>query len=1458
MKNIDGLLIELRSRGIQLWLEGERLRYKAPKDALTADLLDRLKINKTEIISFLKDAAALTDSQLPPIVAIDRQAKLPLSFAQQRLWFLHQFEPNSSSSNMPVVVKITGTLDVACLELSITEVFNRHEVLRTTFPAVEGQPTAIIQPPSAIELPVIDLRQLADRDAEAFRLATQEACAPFNLADGPIMRVKLLWLNDTEYLFIWNLHCIICDGASSDIFYQDLIAVYSAFSEGKPSPLADLPIQYVDFAHWQRQWFQGEVLDSQINYWKQKLEHLPSALQLPTDRIRPTDVQTYQGDRAARMLPKALNHALNTLSQTMGSTLFMVLLSAFEVLLYRYSGQEDMLINFASAGRGQVETEGLIGFFSNTLLLRTNFSGNPTFRELLNRVRQESLEAYAHQDIPFEKLIEELRPEQNQSRSPLFQVKFALNPPWSDGRGMASVHLQEVTFTSLFGYIYHGKTKYDLTLVMREQDEGLGYVFDYNADLFDASTVNRMLDHFQNLLEGILANPDRRISDLPLLTPTELQHLFPDWHKSQKPWTKNTCVHEAFEAQAEKTPDAIALVYQDEMLTYKEVNGRANQLANYLQLLGVTPEMPVGIYLERSPDAIVSLIGILKVGAICVPLNPTDSPERLHSILENAQASVLLTNVAIAETISTSMSKVVYLDLEWDTIQQQSRTFISHNVTPESLAYILYTSRPTEQPLGVSILHRNIIQQIKSSDELNFSSTDIFLQCNSLSSEISLFEIWNGLLNGARLAISPSNGLSPKSLGQICQQYQVTIAWLPTRILHQIVNEQIESLKSLRQVLTSGDALSVSVVEKLRQLPECRLIYAYNLPENTGITCFNQIETIPSTNTAIPVGRAISNTQVYILDQHYQPVAIGILGEIYIGGEKIAQGYANHPDLTASKFITHSFDRESVTHLYKTGDLARYLPDGTIELVGCADTIPMAYGLRVETGRIETALSHLPNVQEALTTILPDSSGQEFLVAYVVPRTNQTVSVTELRSFLKQKVAAHMLPSAYIILDTLPLTSDGFIDYKALPLLDASSSVIETTFVAAQDDLELQLIKLWENTLGVQPIGITDNFFDLGGHSLLAVRLFAQIEETFGKNLPLSILLKASTIEHLAAVIRQDVATDIWSPLVELKQGTSRPPLFCVHGGGFNVLIYRDLALGLDPEQPVYGLQAQGLDGQKTTRGSSLEEIAYDYVKEIRTVQPHGPYHLAGLSHGGGIALEMAQQLHKEGERVAFLGMFDTYGPGGIKLLSPLPRLLSSLQYAFRYSVPRIFVAFRQDGLDAIFSRANKVVKALKKPSYQSISETSSPGAVSETDLKQNIENQNTSNPNEKRLEDQMNRVSRYILEHSPWAFFSPSAQLRESNNTISNTLKTLEESYSKIHKVYIPQPYPGRITIFRAMESPPGYQLERNLGWGKIAQDGVELYKIPGDHTSIMASPVLSEIMEACLKKAIDKQCSS
>lgn len=1427
MKTLDELLSELRQRDVKLWLEGERLRYRAAKDSLTPELLTELKTQKAEIINFLRQITTAASSQIPPIVACERNGNLPLSFGQQRIWFLHQFEPNSSSNNMPVVVRFTGNLNVACLEESLKEVVRRHEVLRTTFPAVNGKPTQVIATDVSLTLPIIDLRQVPDekREAEALLLATKEAHQPFDLANGPILRLLLLRLSDREHLLIWNMHCIVCDGASSDIFYQDFTTIYKALSAGNASPLTPLPVQYADFTNWQYQWLQGEVLESQVNYWKQKLEGNLPIIELPYDHPRPHGVQTYRGDRAALLLSKTLNHALTDLSQKWGVTLFMTLLTVFELLLYRYSGQEDLLISFASASRGQVETERLIGFFSNTLVMRGNLAGNPTFRQLLDRVRKDCLEAYSHQDLPFERLIEELRPEQqSRNSSSLFQVKFSLNPPWSNGRGMGAVQLPDLTITSLFGYIYHGKTKYDLTLVLREQDNGLGMVFDYNAEMFDASTIERMLGHFKTLLEGIVANPDQPISELPLLTAGEQHQVLVDWHGKQADYPQNSCIHQWFEAQAKRTPDNIAVSFENQQITYQELNQRANQLADYLQTLGVKSGVLVGLYVEPSLEMIVGLLGILKAGGTYVSIAATSGQDSLSFILKDAQISVVLTQSSLVEKFSEHQVKVICLDNDWEGIALHTTENQNHYTTDQTLACVMYVSGGNGKPNGIAITHRNLVtHSLAISDTWELTQSDRLLLIPSISCDSfieSLFPTW---ISGATVILQSQELQSTTQFFPFIAQQQITVVNLPTYFWHQLVKEPTLSPQtlpaSLRLVMVGGEKVSrnayLTWVEKVGK--QVRWLNGYGSLETTlTATVYDPATASEASNTRseIPIGKAIANTKIYILDRRSQPLPIGVTGEIYISGIGVAQGYFNRLELTSEKFIPNPFSSESGSYLYRSGDLGRYLSDGNIEFIGRLDNQVKIRGFRVELTEIETILGQFPGVQKTVVIAKEDIPGDKHLVAYLVPKEGETFGSEQLLSFLQQKLPEHLLPSAFVIVDSLPLNANGQVDRKALPALNTTNSKIEKIFATAENPLQLQLTEIWENVLGVHPIGITDNFFDLGGHSLLAVRLFSEIEKIVGKNLALSILLQAPTIEQLANIVERekssksgvaatptsDVKSETsipWSSLVAIQPNGSKPPFFCVHGLGGEVLRFRELAVHLGADQPFYGLQPQGLDGKQLPY-TRIEDMAAHYIQQIQTIQPHEPYLIGGYSSGGIIAYEMARQLAIQGKKVALLVLFDTYGSRNIESVSlqkPASRHWKSL----------LAIAY------------NGLIKQVRE--------------------------------NTERLKYQIKEILWRIVFHFHLILGRPLPY--------SNRKYMVEEATRQALRKYVLQVYSGRATVFRTEDGLVVGQREADakMGWGKLALGGVDIYDISGIHNSIFKEPhvrSVSEKMKACIDQII------
>jgi amino acid adenylation domain-containing protein len=1452
-KTLDEFLGELRQLGVKLWVEGDRLRYRAPEGSLTPERLADLKARKAEILAFLQQINT-TSAKFSTILPVPRTGNLPLSYTQQRLWLQFQLEPDSPLGNIPNIYRLKGNLNVAALEQSQHEVVRRHEILRATFPTVDRQPTQVIAPELRLPFPTVDLQHWSsgDREIEAQRLSDEEAQRPFDLTQGPLIRLRLLRLQDDEHILIITVHRIICDGSSFDVFFRELIALYKAFSANQTSPLPELPIQYADYAIWQKQWLQSDELELQLNYWKQQLGGNLPTLQLPTDHPRPP-LQTYRGSRHYKLFPKTLCDGLNALSQRAGVTLFMTLLAAFKVLLHRYSGQEDLLISFTNAGRGQVETEGLIGPFSNTLVLRTQLAGELDFLDLLDRVRQVALEAYTHQDLPFERVIDAVRPERSRERSPLFQVLFALNPPWLSDRSLSLIELPGLSIKSLFGYVYVGETKFDLTLVMRETDQGLRAVFECNADLFEDDTITRMLAHFQTLLESIVANPNQSLATLPLLKPEQRHQLLVDWNQTQTAYPA-ACIHQLFEAQVDRTPEATAIGFGQQQVTYRELNQRANQLAHYLQAQGVGAETLVAICVERSPEMLIGLLGILKAGGAYLPLEPAEPHERRASKLRHAQVSLILTQAHLSPLLLDFGAQVVSLDADWEAIAQYDSENPSSPATAENLAYVIYTSGSIGEPKGVTITHRSMVNHSVAVGKVyELTHRDRVLQFSNISFDVMVEELFPTWLCGGAVVLSPAEISTsiPHFLQGIAEQ-AITVLNLPTAFWHGLVKEMPilkQSLPSdLRLVIVGGERVSKSAYQDWRSQVGSfpRWLNAYGSTETTVTATIYDPLSSPGDlrpDSEIPIGQAIANLQTYVLNRSLQPSPVGVPGELYIGGVGLSPGYLNDSDLTLAQFIPNPFSDVPGARLYKTGDVARYLSDGNLEFIGRADFQLKLQGFRVEPIEIETQLEQYPTVQQAIVLCQEQYPEQKSLVAYLVLQPDQAIDLQELQSFLKQKLPYYMLPDSFMVLETLPLTPNGKVDRRSLPTPTPLDIVSNETLLSYRDDIEQQLTQIWEETLGTQPIGIQDNFFDLGGHSLLAVRMFAQLEETFGKSLPLATLLKAPTIEKLAIVLRQSEWSAPWSPLVEIQTEGSKPPLFCVHGGGFNVLIYRNLAINLGTDQPVYALQARGLDGNQPIV-NRLEEMATDYVREIQRIQPEGPYFLSGLSNGGNIALEMAQQLTAQGQEVALVALFDSFGPDGIKLLPSYPRLLSSLYYVLQYSVPRFLTKLFQSGPKPLLAEFQKALSKLeqanrlsdpKASSDQKIS-TASPSSTDKTSV----------------LEQRMNQISQYILEHSSWAFFSPSAQLREMDDAVSKTLKQLEESYRRVHKAYTPRPYSGRIILFRATERPPGYWLDPQLGWSKIAKDGIEVYKIVGHHTSIMDSLVLAEKMSVCLDNAL------
>lgn len=1319
---------------------------------------------------------------------------LPLSFGQQRLWFIERLSPGESVYNVSRAVRLYGLLNVKALQKALDELVRRHESLRTNFTSVEGAASQLIHATRPIHLNLADLRELPpdEREREASRLLKLEAELSFDLAQDPLLRVTLLRLSGDEHLLLFTLHHIVCDGWSMQVLVEELSALYSASLKGETATLCDLPIQYADFACQQRELFQGEAFDKQIAYWRGQLEGIPAVLALPADRARPR-VQTFHGARQTLSLSQEVTAQLKSLSQAQSVTLFMTLLAAWQALLHRYSGETDIVIGSPIAGRNYTETENLIGLFVNALALRTDLSGDPTFSELLERVREVALGAYAHQDLPFEKLVEELQPQRNLSYNPVFQVVFALQ----NGSG-ADLQLDGLRTTP--AEIQTTTAKFDLTLDVIEKNDALLCSLEYNTDLFESDRMVRMLGHFEMLLTALVSDPAQRISAPLFLTETERQQLLVEWNNTQSDYPRHKSVHQLFESQAAQTPNATAVVLGDEKLSYLELNRRSNQLALYLRRQGIGPESLVGICMDRSLELVIGLLGILKAGAAYVPLDAEYPRSRLSFMLEDASVSLVLTQQRTVGSLPEN-SPTICLDSEWEMIAAESEQNLACEVTADNLAYVMYTSGSTGEPKGVAVVHRNIVRLVKETNYASFGSDEVFLQLAPVSFDASTFEIWGALLNGASLVMMSPGTPSLDELGETIDQYRVTTLWLTAGLFQLMVDTHLEDLRGLRQLLAGGDVLSVAHVKRfLDEAPNCRLINGYGPTEGTTFTCCHPISQGSQIGESIPIGRPIANTQVYILGQGLQPVPVGVTGVLYIGGDGLARGYFKRPELTRERFIANPFVNDPQARLYKTGDLARYLADGTIEFLGRCDQQIKIRGFRIEPGEIETALNQHPGIRECVVTAREDTPGDKRLVAYVVALGNSEIRLSELRDHLKQTLPDHMLPSTLVFLKELPLSPNGKVERAALPSPGNERPELDRGFVGPRDEVETRLAQIWEATLNVRPIGVRDNFFDLGGHSLLAVRLFAQIEKLFNRQLPLAILFQAPTIEGLATVLREEPASRS-SSLVAIQPGGPKPPFFCVHAVGGNVLEYHELARHLGPDQPFYALQSQGLDGKRAPL-TRIDEMASVYLEEMRAVQPHGPYLIGGRSFGGLVAFEMACQLQAEGEEVSLLALLDTYPIGHYKLLpSDDKRNASSYRLAKRFES---------------HSRNLKQLRFRRK------------------------------------LEYLWNKL-RYVPAKTKGQVWASVFKLYgEGARPIPRLLRNIEQINFSAARNYLPQVYPGKVTLFLASaDMTAAYDLRE--GWEALAQ-GVEVHEIEGDHINIIKEPFVGQLaaeLNACLEQA-------
>ncbi|HYO15771.1 MAG TPA: amino acid adenylation domain-containing protein [Thermoanaerobaculia bacterium] len=1051
---------------------------------------------------------------LPPLRPVPRDRDLPLSPAQQRLWFLDQLEPASPLYNIPLGLRLSGWLDVRALAASLSEVVRRHEALRTRFPAVGDGPVQVVDPPATLPLPVIDLSGVGETEAE--RLGREEAARPFDLAAGPLLRLTLLRVTPEEHLLLLTVHHIVADGWSIEVLVREVAALYPALLAGEPSPLPELPLQYADYALWQQRWLaDGSVLDPQLAYWEERLAGSSPAIALPFDRPRPA-AQSFRGARRAFTVPADLAAALQSLSRRQGATLFMVLLAGFQALLQRFSGQDDLVVGAPVANRRWRETEDLIGFFVNSIVLRCDLGGDPEVGGAIARVRDAVLAAQAHQDLPFERLVEHLQPARSLSHTPLFQVVFALQGP-ELGRielpGLAASPVDD---------LHTGTAKFDLTVVLAQREDGLAGWCEHSTDLFDVATVGRLVEGYTRLLAGAAADPGLALSRLPLLGDADLRQVLVEWNETSSAYPADVPIHELFARQAASGPDRVAVIFEDRWLTYAELDFRADLLADRLRWLGVGPEVKVGVCLGRSPEMVVALLAILKAGGAYVPFDPSYPAERLALLMSTVRVPILLTQRSLRGSLPDGGEvRIVELDTFWRGPDAAGPAAPAMAVAPEGLAYVMFTSGSTGVPKAVGVPHRAVVRLVRDTDFACLDDRQVFLQLAPISFDAATLEIWGPLLNGGRLAIMPPHTPTLEEIGEALERHRVTTLWLTAALFHQMVDEQLPSLVPVPQILAGGDVLSVAHVRRLLAARRAGvLINGYGPTENTTFSCCHILPPGAPVGSSVPIGRPIRNSVAYVLDRHLGPVPVGVTGELYVGGDGLARGYLGAPDLTAGRFVPDLLSGEPGRRLYRTGDLARWLPDGTLEFLGRIDHQVKVRGFRIEPGEIEACLGRHEAVRDAVVVAREEAPGQRRLVAYVVLRPEgPDVSAVGLRSFVRERLPDYMVPAALVILPELPVTANGKVDRAALPA--PGDLPRERPYAAPRSDSERVLAEIWGEVLGVAEIGIDDDFFDLGGHSLAATRVTAEIRRRFGVELPLARLFHRPTIAELSTVLEE-------------------------------------------------------------------------------------------------------------------------------------------------------------------------------------------------------------------------------------------------------------------------------------------------------------------------------------------------
>ncbi len=1300
---------------------------------------------------------------------------VPLSFqlseAQQGVW-RRQRKFGTAGRNVARAFRLAGPLDMKALHWSLREVARGHNILRAAIALRDSQPFHSVSDSATLALGITALNgtRAAEHEVLAQAWLEGEADRPFELATGPLIRVSLLRLDDDDHWLIVAAHPILfADDLSMRVLLGELGRFYSQSVAGSSAPRAVQALQYSGFVEWQRDWLRSAEGRRSLGHWRGKFATLPPDLDLPADRPRPLDRAHRRGREPVR-IASDVEQGLAAIAQAHGASLFVALLAAYQTLLRRYTRQDDIVVIVPSDRRPRQEMAEIIGHFTNLLPVRVNLPGDPDFPALLACVRDAVAEADVNQAPPFETLRETMLGEHQRGGDALARAAFSLR-----GSAAGELAMRDLLVTPIA--VESDSSRLDLALLLRRGPDGLKGSLEYCADIFDPATAARMVRHFGTLLEGIVNTPGAKLSTLPVLSEQERRQQLVEWNQAAGHQQADSCLHELVEAQARRTPDAIAVLGDGQSLTYHELNQRANRIARLLRRNGVGPDVLVGACFERSVEMVVGILAVLKAGCAYVPVDPASPKEQIDMILDDAEVGMLLTHSRHVPVLPAGRT-VIRADASLPEIAGDEED-LGRIASPATLASMIYTSGSTGKPKGVMIPHRGVCNTILSMQAaFQLTPADRVVQRCAFIWDPSTCEIFLALVAGARLVLAPPDPLvATAELGNLIRAQGITCVTVVPSLLQTLLdNEALEECTSLRHVFCGGEIMPPRLAETFFRKSGASL---HNLYGPTEVSIWSTFWTCQPRfgRSAVPIGRPFSSHEVFILDSHRNPVPVGVIGELHIGGTGVARGYWRRPELNSAKFIPHPFDQRSDARLYRTGDLARHLPDGTIEFVGRDDFQVKIRGFRVELGEIEARLADCPGVRNAVVLVREDIPGDKRLVAYLTAQDNAELSVPELRLRLSRCLEDFMVPSAFVVLDAFPETASGKLDRKALPMpqyANADAPRHEAPIGA----VETAIAAIWQTVLGLDRVGRHDHFFfDLGGHSLLAIRSVAMLRKRMGAELPLASLFQVPTVAGLAAFLAEQRATSLggptsstgvaWSPLVEITKANGQPPLFCIHGAKGNVLIFSDLARQLGPQQPLFGFQARGIDG-RLPAFDSVEDLVECYLAEIRRVQPSGPYFLLGYSIGGTIAFELARQLSAANERVAVVALVDTICP---------PAWAEVQRRPIRERLAR--------GLVKGQALAVQMSRLTKWPRY---------------------------------------RWARFLARRGRVVPF----RLRE--NYVANSLEI-------IFAPHRPQFHDGKILLFRALPEETGLGLGPELGWKDFAE-GVDVCYGQGSHDTIIRSP--------------------